>query len=251
MASNTRKSPADRSPYSALLSSLKVAVIVVAAGSSRRMAGGDKLFLPLGERPLLAHAVATFQESELIRDIVLVFNKSNLKRGQELVGKLRWSKVTRTCLGGKRRQDSVAQGLRRLTDCEWVFIHDGARPFIDREMIRRGLEAAQETGAAIAAVPVKETVKVARDSLVLETLPRQDLWIAQTPQVFRFDIITLAYGHGREEATDDAVLVERLGYKVKLYPGADENIKITTPQDLRLAEALLRDRNSGLRAAIS
>jgi 2-C-methyl-D-erythritol 4-phosphate cytidylyltransferase len=140
----------------------------------------------------------------------------------------------------------VTQGLRRLKDCEWVFIHDGARPFVDQEMIHRGFEAAQETGAAIATVPVKETVKVAQAGVVQETLPRQNLWVAQTPQVFRFDIITSAYEQASKEvteATDDAMLVERSGYKVKLYAGSYDNIKITTPQDLQLAKAILRGRS--------
>jgi 2-C-methyl-D-erythritol 4-phosphate cytidylyltransferase len=210
------------------------------------MAGRDKIFFPLGGYPLLAYAVTPFQESRLIRDIVLVLNRNNLKKGQELADKQCWSKVAEICLGGERRQDSVTQGLRRLKDCEWVFIHDGARPFVDQEMIHRGLEAAQETGAAIAAVPVKETVKVAQAGVVQETLPRQNLWVVQTPQVFRFDIITSAYEQASKEvteATDDAMLVERSGYKVKLYAGSYDNIKITTPQDLQLAKAILRGRS--------
>jgi 2-C-methyl-D-erythritol 4-phosphate cytidylyltransferase len=224
-----------------------VAAIIVAAGSSQRMGGQDKLFLPLGKLPVLARAVEPFQRSELVRHIVLVVNRSNHRMTRALVERLHWTKVAHICLGGPRRQDSVARGLSKLTGCEWVVVHDGARPFVSEEMVRRGLEAARQTGASVAAVPVKDTIKIAgEDGLVRETPPRKDLWIAQTPQVFRFDIISNAYAQAGEESTDDAVLVERLGYRVRLFPGSYGNIKITTPEDLRLAQALLEGMNEQL-----
>ena len=137
----------------------------------------------------------------------------------------------------------MAAGLNRISDCEWVVIHDGARPLITVDLIERGLEAAGETGAAVAAVPVTDTIKVVGDDrLVQETLPRHSLWAVQTPQVFRFDIITEAYRQAEAEVTDDASLVEMLGYKVKLYLGTYDNIKVTTPDDLALAEWLLYHR---------
>ena len=130
-------------------------------------------------------------------------------------------------------------GLKRVKDCDWVVIHDGARPFLTIDLIRDGLEAATETGVAVAAVPVKDTIKLADDDrIVEETLPRQQLWTVQTPQVFRFDIITRAYSHPAGEVTDDASLAEQLGYKVKLYLGSYYNIKVTTPEDLSLAEVI-------------
>jgi len=142
-------------------------------------------------------------------------------------------------VGGKRRQDSVAAGLKHLKNCDWVVIHDGARPLVTKDLIERGLEAAQETGAAVAAIPVTDTIKIADDDrTVLETPVRQNLWAAQTPQVFRFGLISEAYKEAKGEVTDDASLVEQLGYKVKLYLGAYDNIKITTNYDLLMAEIL-------------
>ena len=150
-----------------------------------------------------------------------------------------WPKVTDVCLGGDRRQDSVAAGLSRLDQCHWVVIHDGARPLVTVDLIERGLEAARETGAAIAAVPVTDTIKVAsEEGFIQGTPPRQSLWAAQTPQVFRFDIITEAYRQAKYEVTDDARLVEQLGHKVKLYMGSYDNIKVTTPDNLAIAEVL-------------
>ena len=128
-----------------------------------------------------------------------------------------------------------------MKDCEWVLIHDGARPFLTLELIQAGLEAALETGSAVAAVPVKDTVKLAKNGVVKETLARHQLWIVQTPQIFRFDIITAAYEQTMNDVTDDASLVERLGYKVKLYPGNYNNIKVTTSEDMALAEVIIRD----------
>jgi 2-C-methyl-D-erythritol 4-phosphate cytidylyltransferase len=143
------------------------------------------------------------------------------------------------CPGGERRQDSVAAGLSRLEKCHWVIIHDGARPLVTEDLIRRGLAEAGDTGAAVAAVPVTDTIKVAGDDRLVQHTPlRDNLWAVQTPQVFRFDIITKAYRRIKAEVTDDASLVEQSGYKVKLYMGSYDNIKVTTPDDLALAEVL-------------
>jgi len=168
-----------------------------------------------------------------------VVSQGSLEKCRQLVAEQGWSKVTDVCVGGKRRQDSVAAGLKRLDNCQWVVIHDGARPLVTEDLIRRGLAEAGETGAAATAVPVKDTIKVAGDDrLVRDTPPRETLWAVQTPQVFRLDIITEAYSKVTAEVTDDASLVEKLGYKVKLYRGNYDNIKITTPDDLAVAEVL-------------
>ncbi|OGO24451.1 MAG: 2-C-methyl-D-erythritol 4-phosphate cytidylyltransferase [Chloroflexi bacterium RBG_16_50_9] len=218
----------------------KVSTIIVAAGESRRMGGIDKVTALLGGQPLLLRATRPFQECPLIQQIVVVVSGENEDRCRLLVTGEEWSKVTDVCLGGKRRQDSVAAGLKRLKDCDWVVIHDGARPLITIDLIERGLEAARETGAAAAAVPVTDTIKVVDDKeIVHQTLLRESLRAVQTPQVFRFNIITEAHQAG-SDVTDDASLVEQLGYKVKLYPGSYDNIKVTTPEDLALAEVLLR-----------
>ena len=216
--------------------------VIVGAGSSQRL-GADKAFLPLAGKPLLAWSVDVCQNCELLSQIVIVLNESNLDSGRNLVAERGWSKVVGVCLGGERRQDSVRQGLKELKRCDWVVIHDGARPFLTRDLIRDGLEAARGTGVATAAVPVKDTIKVGDDNeMVRETLHRQRLWAVQTPQVFRFDIITRAHGQVTDEVTDDATLAERLGYQVKLYMGSYQNIKITTPEDLALAEIVVKDR---------
>ena len=219
-------------------SQLKAGAVIVAAGSSQRMGGVDKVMAPLGGKPVLAHVIDTFQGCRLIDQIVIVLGESNLGRGKELVVEQGWPKVTEVCLGGKRRQDSVAAGLSRLKDCNWVVVHDGARPLLTEDLIYRGLSEAGETGAAVAAVPVTDTIKVASgDRIVHETPPRQNLWAVQTPQVFRSHIIAEAC-QVKGEITDDASLVEQLGYRVKLYMGSYDNIKITTPDDLALAEVL-------------
>jgi 2-C-methyl-D-erythritol 4-phosphate cytidylyltransferase len=217
----------------------QVGAVIVAAGWSQRMGGVDKMLALLGGKPVLAWAVDVFQQCKLIDQIVVVVSKQSLGRCQRLVAERGWSKVTDVCVGGRRRQDSVAAGLSRLSHCQWVIIHDGARPLVTEGLIEQGLKVAAETGAAIAVVPVTDTIKVAGDDRVVQqTLPRGNLWAVQTPQVFRFDIITEAYRRVKAEVTDDASLVEQLDYKVKLYMGSYDNIKITTPDDLALAEIL-------------
>ena len=217
----------------------KVVGIIVAAGDSQRMGGIDKMFAPIGSRPVLTRVIDTFQACKLIDQIIVVMNSKNIEDCRRLVALEGWPKVKDICLGGKQRQDSVAEGLKRLKYGEWVVIHDGARPLVTIDLIERGLEAAKETGAAVAAVPVTDTIKVAgAGDIVRQTLPRQNLRAVQTPQVFRIDVIQNTYRHVFGDVTDDASLVEKAGYKVKLYAGAYDNIKITTPDDLAMAEAL-------------
>jgi len=219
----------------------KVAAIIVAAGAGKRMAGVDKVFAPLGGEPVLLRATRPFQQCPLVDQIVVVVSGDKENKCRALVTGPEWSKVTDICLGGKRRQDSVAAGLKRLNDFDWVIIHDGARPLVTADLIERGLEAAKETGAAAAAVPVTDTIKVVgKDGIVRQTPPRQNLRAVQTPQVFRFDVIQIAHQQDARDVTDDASLVERLGHKVKLYTGSYDNIKVTTPDDLALAEILLK-----------
>jgi len=211
----------------------------VAAGESQRMGGADKVFALLGGKPILVRAVEPFQSCGAIDQIVIVLSEQNLERGRQLVAGEGWSKVTDVCPGGRRRQDSVLAGLDRLKNCQWVIIHDGVRPLVTAGLIEQGLAEARETGAAVAAVPVTDTIKVAGDDrIVHQTPPRQNLWAVQTPQVFSYPIIAEAYQRAKSDVTDDASLVEQAGYKVKLYTGAYDNIKITTPDDLILAEVL-------------
>jgi 2-C-methyl-D-erythritol 4-phosphate cytidylyltransferase len=220
----------------------KVGAVIVAAGESRRMGGVDKVFAPLGRRPVLAHVLDAFESCNSISQIVVVVSRKNLERCRKLIVEKGLSKPIEVCVGGRRRQDSVAAGLSRLNHCHWVVIHDGARPLVTRDLIERGLEAAKETGAAVAAIPVTDTIKVTGDDrIVHQTPPRQNLWAVQTPQVFRHSLIAEAYKKANSEVTDDASLVEQLGYKVKLYIGAYDNIKITTNNDLLIAETWQKD----------
>ena len=217
----------------------RVGAVIVAAGSSRRMGGVNKVLALLGGKPVLVRVIDAFQRCNLIDQVVVVLSQPDLERCRRLVAEQGWSKVTDVCAGGRRRQDSVVAGLGRLSHCLWVVIHDGARPLLTEDLICRGLTEAKETGAAAAAVPVTDTIKVAGDDrLVQQTPPRHNLWAVQTPQVFRFDIIAEAYHRAKQEVTDDATLVEQLGYRVKLYMGSYDNIKVTTPDDLVLAEVL-------------
>ena len=203
------------------------------------MGGADKMFARVSGKTILSLVVETFQKCNAVDQIILVVNQQSVDKVRQSVAENHWDKITEVCVGGKRRQDSVAAGLKQLRDCHWVIIHDGARPLVTRDLIEQGLEAAKETGAAVAAVPVTDTIKVAGDDrIVLETPPRQNLWAVQTPQVFRFGIITKAYQQAKDEVTDDASLVEALGYKVKLYMGSYDNIKVTTNYDLLIAETL-------------
>jgi 2-C-methyl-D-erythritol 4-phosphate cytidylyltransferase len=221
----------------------KVGAIVVAAGTSRRMKGVDKILAPMGGKPLLGWSVEALQNSPLVDRIVLVNSQTNLEPVRCLVADKKWTKVGKVCLGGLRRQDSVAAGLKTLDDCQWIIIHDGARPFLTEELIEKGLEAARETGAAVAAVPVTDTIKLAgNNNIVVETPPRSHLWAVQTPQVFRLSIIKEAYQQSSGDVTDDAMLVEQIGHKVKLYMGSYDNIKVTTPRDLAIAD-MMSDKN--------
>lgn len=222
----------------------RVAAVIVAAGSSQRMQGINKTWALLGERPLLAHSISAFEQSGLIDDLVVVLAKDALSEGQRLHEQEGWRTICALTPGGARRRDSVLAGLEALAPApDYVLIHDGARPFITRSLIEQGLVAARKHGAATAAVPVKDTIKRAGpDMLVLETLARAALWSTQTPQVFAYDLILAAHRaiDPAWDATDDAALVERAGHPVTLFMGAYENIKITTPDDLLIAEAMLK-----------
>ena len=220
-----------------------VGAIVVAAGASRRMGGVDKTFATLGGKPLIAHSLDALHASDRVDSVVVVLSDANLDQASRLVAEGRYNKVTSIRLGGRRRQDSVRNGLDSLPDAEWIVVQDGARPLVDAGLIERGLTEALLTGVAVAAVPVKDTIKAANaDMVVTQTLGRDTLWIVQTPQIFRSDILLEAHETVTEDVTDDASMVERVGGKVRLFMGSYENIKVTTSEDLPVAEALLMRR---------
>ena len=221
----------------------RVGVVIVSAGEGRRMEGVDKIVTTLFGKPLVAHAISAFEECPQVSEIVLVLAESNVEWGCQLVAQEGWQKVSHVCPGGARRQDSVKAGLKHLSPCQWVVIHDGARPCVTPDIIQRGLEQVRHTGAAIAGVPAKDTIKrVSPEGVVLDTPPRQMLWAVQTPQVFRYDVLNQAHEGDPGEVTDDASLVERMGHPVKVFWGSYENIKVTTPEDLAIAETILRGR---------
>ena len=228
-----------------LTSDAKIGVVVVAAGSSTRMEGVDKTFAPLLGRPLITHTLDRFEEFPQVAEIVLALAADSLELGRSLVRDRGYRKVSQVCAGGARRQDSVRAGLEALDLCQWVMVHDGARPGLDSALLLRGLEAAAASpdGAAIAGVPVKDTIKVVDvDGLVTDTPPRETLWAAQTPQVFGYDLLCRAHAEFEGDATDDAMMVEALGCQVSMFTGSYENLKVTTPEDLVVMEAVLRGR---------
>jgi len=215
----------------------------LAAGQSRRMDGPDKLFLPLLGAPLLSHTLAAFEAAQSVVSVVLVLSLTNLEQGKALVQKRGFAKVQQICLGGPRRQDSVRAGLEHLAPQPWVIVHDGARPCVEPDLIERGLAEAARWGSAVAAVPAKDTVKLAGDDMTVQkTLERRNLWLAQTPQIFAWDVLHQAHRQADIDVTDDAALVERLGHPVHLYLGSHANMKVTTPEDVLIAEAFLRSR---------
>lgn len=218
----------------------KVGAVIVAAGASSRMGGIDKMFAPLEGKPVLARVVSAFERAPSVDRIAVVLNAHNIARGRNLAASEDWQKVDAIVAGGPLRQDSVLAGLDALSDCEWAVIHDGARPLVSVQLIEEGIEQAQETGAAVCAVPVTDTVKEESGGFVARTIDRGPLRLVQTPQVFRSDIIRQAYaGDMTAQVTDDAGLVEA-ACMVKIYPGDYTNIKITTPADLVVAGVFWR-----------
>lgn len=218
----------------------KLGAIVVAAGQSSRMQGLDKIFYPLGGIPLVWHSLSILLRHPSISRTVLVTAEENIRRADELIASHAPGGEVSVCKGGERRQDSVLRGLERLGDCDLVIVHDGARPFITTALLDRGIAAALEEGAAVAAVPVKDTIKQSGESDVVErTLPRDRLWAAQTPQIFDASILRAAHQRVHETFTDDSSMVEAIGHRVRLFLGSYFNIKVTTPEDLIIAQAIV------------
>ena len=216
----------------------RVAAIVPAAGGSTRMGGEDKIFLSLCGKPLLAWCVDTLEQSPVVTEVVVALSSAAVCLGEELASARGWSK-TRFCCGGSRRQDSVGNAIRAISSAGWVIVHDGDRPFLTASLLETGLHTARKTGVAVAAVPVKDTVKVVADSgEVVQTLDRSTLRLVQTPQVFRADILRRIHETVADTVTDDAMLAEQIGCIVRLYEGSYTNLKVTTPDDLLTARAI-------------
>lgn len=206
-----------------------------------------KPYLNLGDKPILVHTIDAFDRNPVIDTVSVVVDSADLKMCQStVIAPNAFLKVRDLVVGGQTRQASVFNGLQSLpTDVDCVVVHDGVRPFVTDEIIFACIEAADEWGAAVAAVPVKDTIKVASaDGFIVDTPDREKLWTVQTPQAFRASVLLDAHALAQREgvtATDDAMLVEQLGFKVKMVSGSDSNLKITTREDLIIAEALKRE----------
>ncbi|MEW6448622.1 MAG: 2-C-methyl-D-erythritol 4-phosphate cytidylyltransferase [Bacillota bacterium] len=220
--------------------------VVVAAGQSVRMGDGPKKqYRLLGGLPVISRTLTVFEQVERISDVVLVVPPGEEEYcRKEIVEPGRYRKVKAVVPGGRHRQDSVWAGLQHLSGRpEVVVVHDGVRPLVRPEYVNAAIEAAVSWGAAVVAVPAKDTVKtVGPEGFIMQTLPRERVYLAQTPQAFRFKVLFEAHRRARQEGfygTDDTVLVERMGLPVKVVAGGYENIKITTPEDLTVARAMI------------
>lgn len=226
----------------------KITAIVLAAGRGKRMNSKvQKQFLELGGKPVLYYSLNCFQQSSLVTDIILVTGAESVAFcKEEIVEKYGFTKVKKVIPGGKERYDSVYEGLLSCENSDFVLIHDGARPFITQEILERGMTGVRETGACVIGMPSKDTVKVSDENgFVQETPERNLVWSVQTPQIFEYSLIRNAHEKIRCEnmtgITDDAMVVERAsGTKIRLVEGSYKNLKITTPEDLDIAEIFLK-----------
>ncbi len=210
-----------------------------------------KQFLLLGGKPILAQTIAVFDACPVVDEIFVIAPQDEMAKVQtDIVEKYHYKKVLKVVQGGRRRQQSVWNGLRAIkSDCSWVVVHDGVRPLINPQLIEVGMLEARQTGAAIVAVPARDTVKRLAPGGKLQTLPREEIWLAQTPQIFEFSLLCQAHQKANQDkftGTDDASLVERLGHPVSLISGDYRNIKITTPEDLTIAETLIKKEKKDL-----
>jgi 2-C-methyl-D-erythritol 4-phosphate cytidylyltransferase len=229
----------------------RIAALIVAAGEGHRLGMSQpKAFVALGDEPILAHTLRPFEACRRIQSLHLVLREQDIESWhEEILVRYAFRKSKPPVAGGARRQDSVRLGLETVEEgTDVVLIHDGARPFVDGAMLDRLLDALEEVPAVVVAVPTKETVKVVSSGgLIVETPARDRLWTVQTPQAFEFHTILKAHRKALDEgitATDDSTLVERLGVPVRVVHGSYRNIKITTPEDLRVAQAFLEDRKT-------
>ncbi|RJQ32090.1 MAG: 2-C-methyl-D-erythritol 4-phosphate cytidylyltransferase [Actinobacteria bacterium] len=222
--------------------------IVLAAGAGQRMKQfGAKQFINLADKPLLSYSLDAFEKANLVDAVILVVKAEQVQKAEELVRQNEYTKVAKVLAGGKERQDSCYQAVKVLNDAaDIVAIHDAARALIGPKLIDELIAAIGSDDGIIAGVPVIDTIKrVTGNQLIKKTAERAFLWVAQTPQVFKAGPLKISYEKAMQQgyyATDDASLLERQGYRVKMYMGSYDNIKITTPEDLNVAEEILKRR---------
>jgi 2-C-methyl-D-erythritol 4-phosphate cytidylyltransferase len=226
-----------------------VSVIIAAAGMSNRMGSKiNKQFIVIDNKPILAQTIEKFESCKYVDEIIVVSKEQEVEYcRKEIVRKYGYRKVTNIIKGGKERQDSIYNGIMALNErTDIVLTHDGARPFVRMESIISGIEGALEHGACVIGVPLKDTIKVIEDNNQVHHTPnRALLWAAQTPQCFQIDLLKEGYEYAISEGilgTDDSSLVEKKGYPVKMIMGTYDNIKITTPEDLVVAESIVKDK---------
>ena len=224
-------------------------VIIVAAGTGSRMKKDiNKQFIKLNDKEIIAHTIDKFYNNDNIDDIVVVIKEEEEKHFiDNVINKYGFNDI-KIAYGGNERQDSVYNGIKKLNNnCDVILVHDGARPFVTGDIIENSIEEAKKHNAVVVGVKVKDTIKiVSEDGNIIDTPDRRYLWSVQTPQVFKYDIITKAYEDAYNKnyyGTDDAMLVERIGYNVKMVEGSYDNIKITTPEDLKFGEQILKNKN--------
>lgn len=232
-----------------------VSAVIVAAGSGVRFGAPDKVFAPLSGRPMVAWSLDALSAVESIQEIVIVAASHTLAMAGDLLSGGNWPKVSNIVLGGQRRQDSVSRGVASTSDTtHLLLIHDAARPLVAPHDIERCIQQAGSTGAAILGVPVADTLKRTNSEVViLETVPRESMWAAQTPQVFERSLFLDALARAESSGwvvTDDASMVEKAGGTVTVVPGNALNFKITSPADAQLAERVLMNGNAGTRSSI-
>ncbi len=225
---------------------MKASAVIVCAGNSTRMGGVNKILLPLGERKVIGVTMQAFQACESICEIVIVAREADIPAIQEEAQLAGITKLAACTTGGATRQESVINGIKKISkDIELVAVHDGARPLVRPEHVEKVIKDASVFGGATLGVPVKDTIKTVDGGLIADTPPRSSLYITQTPQVFKrglyFEGIDFALEHGLD-FTDDCQLVEAIGGKVAMTLGDYTNIKITTPEDIAIAEVLLKKR---------
>ena len=223
---------------------MNTSVVIVCAGNSTRMGGVNKILLPLGERLVIGVTMQAFQKCESVGEIIIVARESDIPAIREEADKAGITKLKECTTGGATRQESVINGIRCISKgIQLVAIHDGARPLVKPEHIEKVIKDASVFGGATRGVPVKDTIKTVDGGLIIDTPPRSSLYITQTPQIFKRDLyfegVDFALEHGLD-FTDDCQLVEAIGGKVAMTVGDYTNIKITTPEDIKLAEVLLK-----------
>ncbi|WP_442597438.1 2-C-methyl-D-erythritol 4-phosphate cytidylyltransferase [Neobacillus sp. D3-1R] len=222
-------------------------VILPAAGKGKRMgAGKNKLFIEINHVPVFIHTLRIFDQDENCNEIFLSIHPDDREEMSSFIKKYSIQKKLTFVIGGAERQHSVYNALQKIEGESIVLVHDAARPFIQKPFIDKLVQTAERLGASVLAVPVKDTIKKVENGIVIETVERSSLWAIQTPQAFRVSLLLKAHAFAKENAylgTDDASLVEYMGEKVAIVEGDYNNIKLTTPEDLAFANAILQEQN--------